>query len=171
MQYQEFDKFPFEARKRQIEACFRQGVMLEPMSKAMLENAESHKKNAEALERVLDIFSDAPPRRRSILRMKERLENEKRWVKHYEECEAQHKNGRSKLNALVKNVDFKIVVETVVKKEYEAKAKKPKDEPPPIKKDNPAQMVTKLLVPDDNPAQRLRGAARRRFFMSGQRPN
>lgn len=176
--YTPYDKMAVERIKKQREASFRQGLTNEKLPVTIVEARKQHEENIKALTTTLAVFADFSPSRNTIKRIKERLEQEEKWAKHYAACAEEHKKGSERLTNLLKGQDFKIVVDVTVTEESERrkapKVKTRKEELQERFADRVAAqpMVAKAPVAAAIPeeAKGLRGRARRDFFM-GRRPN
>lgn len=135
MTYKSFDRYSKDALKAQIAASFKLGVTAAPMSVSMINEKKKHEEQVKAMTATLVIFADFSPNRRLVRQIKERIEQENQWIKHYTKCEEEYKKGLERIRAALKNVDMKVTIEMIVQDDAEkrkaaaAVVKKEKDKP------------------------------------------
>lgn len=158
--YKSFDNLKIEARKAQIESMFRLGITGQDFPKAMAEKLKQHEANIKSLEGTLGQFDDAPSNGRFARRMKDRIDEEKLWIKHYTFLQGKHKEGRERLTKLMTGLDMKIVVDHIIKDEKINNKKKDKED---LNDLDDTKRKFKQFVPEVERFEERRRSRKRRF--------
>lgn len=91
--YISFDEFPETDLSKEREACFAAGSNAEKLPAYITTARAEHASNVNALRQTVALFADNAPKRRLHGLVTKRLEQERKWVKHYDACTAEHKKG------------------------------------------------------------------------------
>jgi len=91
--YVSFDEIPEGELHKEREACYQAGVNGEKLAKYITDKKDEHGKNVSALRSVMAQFASDEPKKRLHTKVKARYEQERKYVKHYEGCAADHKRG------------------------------------------------------------------------------
>ena len=118
--YITFDEVPDNTINKEREACFNAGCNGETLAQYITDARTKHQENKSALRRTIDLFDGDAPKRRLHGKVTARLEQERKWVKHYEACINEHKKGTivAKLKA-----QLEVSRKDALKKERDMRAK------------------------------------------------
>lgn len=88
-----FDTFSETSLTIERESCFEAGSCGDSLPQNITYSRDKHAANIKALRHTSALFADDEPKRRLHGKVNARLEQEQKWVKHYEHCIAEHKKG------------------------------------------------------------------------------
>lgn len=91
--YVSFDDFDEVALSKEREACFTSGTNDEKLAQYVTDARTTHSSNVSALRQTIHLFADQEAKRRLHGLVTKRLEQERKWVKHFDACIFEHKKG------------------------------------------------------------------------------
>lgn len=93
MKYISFDAFDEADLSKQREACFIGGTNGDTLPTNITSAREEHSANVRSLKHTMTLFERDEPKKRLHGKVAERYEQERKWVKHFDACIAEHKKG------------------------------------------------------------------------------
>lgn len=88
-----YDEVPDTVTSKERESCFTSGSNDEKLAQYITDNRSKHFNNVSALRTTIGLFDGDEPKRRLHGKVTARLEQERKWVKHYDICINEHKKG------------------------------------------------------------------------------
>jgi hypothetical protein len=91
--YVSFDEFPEEKLNKERDAMFEAGAAGEKLPGYINAAKDTHSKNISAMYTTLALFEGDELKKRPRLGLTKRIEQERKWVKHFEACIGEFKKG------------------------------------------------------------------------------
>jgi hypothetical protein len=120
-----FDEFPESTLSKELTMCFTAGTNGEKVPQYITDAREKHAAAVSSLKHTANMFADAEPKKRLHGSVNKRLEQERKWVKHFDTCIAEHKKGLivDKLKKELEKAKQDLVKETKALKDKHEAAK------------------------------------------------
>lgn len=93
-----FDRVDEKELKKQLDAAYHAGLSGKDKVEANDAARTKSAANITALNRTLELFADLNPSRSLVKLSRERLEQEQKWLAHYDKCIERTKQGFAQLN-------------------------------------------------------------------------
>lgn len=117
--YISYDTFSPEDLRKERDSMFTVGTAGDKLPQYIDNKKAEHTKNIQNLQATIGLFKDDELKPRHLSRMEKRVEQEKKWAKHYDECITEYKKG---LQVAKVKAEVEAVKKAASKKEHEVRA-------------------------------------------------